>query len=698
MKNDLWKLATVMVVLTMLVPGLAMLLASCGPEEEEEVMLTPVSVDPTATPVPSLALSEVEGKTEEPVPAAPPTDTPAPSPAEGPVPPPAETEAGGLIDDFEGGDFDARWWSYEEGTISFACTPDQPGHASAQAMRLTFEIGAGGYAGCGTDVDPDQWGDARGLSFSWRADQPGLTVVVNLEMEDPSQTHPEAEGLTPFQAELQTPGEEWTPVTLAWNAFAKAGWVGEGGVEVLDPTRVVALYFDVHEEQSGSAWFDDLQLTGLEVAMPVPTLPPTDTPVPSPALSEVEGKTEEPAPPTAPPPQAGPVIDKWALWTGGTHLRGANIFQRRVYPELDGPEFMGPGPVGPPYTQEDFDRLAALGANYVNISHPGLFTETPPYTLDQNIQDHLENLLDMIAKADMFAVITFRTGPGRSAFWTWWGEDNVADPENGWFDPSYYNNSVWTDQAAQNAWADMWRYTAQRYKDHPIVVGYDLMCEPNSNEIWLDIWDPEEFYSNHGGTLYDWNQLYTRITTAIREVDSDTPILIGGMGYSAVAWLPYLQPTGDPRTVYAMHQYSPTEYMYQSPPLELTYPGELDLDWDGVADQFNRAWLEDLLSTVDDFAARHGVPVTVNEFGVMRWQPGAAEFMDDQMSLFEQRGMNYALWEWQTSWEPFAEEVHAWNFRFGSDPENRADVASSDLIEVIVKYWGRNTIWPSKPY
>jgi uncharacterized DUF497 family protein len=51
----------------------------------------------------------------------------------------------------------------------------------------------------------------------------------------------------------------------------------------------------------------------------------------------------------------------------------------------------------------------------------------------------------MIEKADMFAVISFRTGPGRSEFWAVWGEDTVSDPENGWFDPSYYNNTVWGD-------------------------------------------------------------------------------------------------------------------------------------------------------------------------------------------------------------------------------------------------------------
>jgi|GEM_PF-584223 len=398
--------------------------------------------------------------------------------------------------------------------------------------------------------------------------------------------------------------------------------------------------------------------------------------------------TTSTATPIATAPHDEPVADKWALWTEGTRLRGANIYQRRVYHELDD-DSMGVGPVGPPYTQEDFNRLAALGANYVNISHPGLFSETPPYTLDQGIQDNLDSLLNMIAEADMFAVISFRSGPGRSEFTFFWEEAGT------WFDDSYLNDSVWQDQAAQDAWVAMWRHTAECYRDNPIVVGYDLMVEPNANDVWLDIWEPEEFYSTYANTLYDWNQLHPRITAGIREEDADTPILTGGMSYSAVQWLPYLEPTGDARSVYTVHQYEPFQYTHQSPPLELAYPGVFDTDWDGVDDQFNRAWLENLLSTVDTFASTHGVPVAVNEFGVVRWEPGAADFMDDQMDLFEDRGMNHALWLWEASWEPRAEMNDDFNFLHGPDPDHHADVASSDLIQVIRQYWARNTIRPS---
>ena len=397
-------------------------------------------------------------------------------------------------------------------------------------------------------------------------------------------------------------------------------------------------------------------------------------------------------------------IDKFSLWdvATGPHLRGANIYQRRVYPALDGPIFLGPGSIGPPYVQADFDRLAALGANYVNISCPGLFTEAPPYRLDRAAQANLDRLLGMIAKADMFAVITFRTGPGRSEFWAFWGEDEESDPDDGWFSPSYYDNRVWGNPAAQKAWAEMWRYTAARYRDNPIVVGYDLMCEPNANEVGsypagpaLDLWDQEEFYRRYGGTTYDWNMFYPRIIAAIRTVDPETPILVGGMGYSAIDWLPYLKPIDDPRTVYTVHQYAPMAYTHQEPPLVNTYPGTFDADWDGIPERVDRAWLDGLLSTVDAFVSEHDVPVAVPEYGVMRFEPNAARFMDDEMGLFEERGLNYALWLWECSWGPYAEEVDAFNFRHGPDPHNHVDVSTSALIQVIRKYWSRNIVRPS---
>ena len=102
--------------------------------------------------------------------------------------------------------------------------------------------------------------------------------------------------------------------------------------------------------------------------------------------------------------------DKWDLWRGPTCLRGANIWQKRVKPD----DAMGPGPVGPPYSQQDLDRLAAWGANYVNVSYPGVFSEKPEYRFDDGVFQNLVGLIDKAQRAGLFVVVAFRTGPGRN--------------------------------------------------------------------------------------------------------------------------------------------------------------------------------------------------------------------------------------------------------------------------------------------
>ncbi len=92
---------------------------------------------------------------------------------------------------------------------------------------------------------------------------------------------------------------------------------------------------------------------------------------------------------------------------------------------------------------------------------------------------------------------------------------------------------------------------------------------------------------------------------------------------------------------------------------------------------------------------RHQVPLAINEFGVARWVPNAAAFLDDELALFEARGINYAVWVWETSWEPFATEVTDFNARLGPDPQNTSNV-DNELRSVLERYWNRNMIRPSQ--
>lgn len=391
------------------------------------------------------------------------------------------------------------------------------------------------------------------------------------------------------------------------------------------------------------------------------------------------------------PDSSDGTTDKFSLWNNGTQLRGAIMAQSKVYPELGMDATLGPGAVGPPLEQEDFAKLAGDGANLVVFSYPGLFDDRAPYALNEGAQDNLDRLIAMAEEADLFVVIAFRSGPGRSEF-------ALSRSEAGtWFDATYVNDDVWKDTTAQDAYAAQWRHTADRYKDSPVVVGYELMVEPNGNDL-VGIWDPAQFYEEYTDTTYDWNVLHKKISKAIREVDQETPIIIGGISYSGVQSLPSIVPNGDDRTVYTVHQYEPADYTHQWPnaagSFENQYPGRFDADLDGNVDDVNREWVNNLLGTVDAFREKYGVPVAATEYGILRHAPAADVFLDDQLGLFENYGLNHAIWEWGSSYTPDTNNWNPFMFRFGSDINNVSET-DSNLFDVIKGNWEKNMTRPS---
>ncbi|MEK6626183.1 MAG: cellulase family glycosylhydrolase [Bdellovibrionota bacterium] len=388
------------------------------------------------------------------------------------------------------------------------------------------------------------------------------------------------------------------------------------------------------------------------------------------------------------------VKQKIDLWRGQTQLRGINILQTFVTEFDRGTK--GHGPLGPPFTLNDFKEMAKLGANYVNISHAGAFSEKAPYQVDVRVLENLDHLLKMIKKADMFAVISIRTGPGRSEYTFVLGEDKTTDALNGWFPAELYNDTVWTDLAAREAWAKMWLALAKRYKDSPVVVGYDLMVEPNANEIFFKIYDGKTFYNKYRGTSYDWNSWYPGLIQAIRTVDTKTPILLQSMGHAHMDWMPFLQPSRDTNIVYTIHDYEPFSYTHQHS-VKNRYPGKFDINYDDKPEEVDRTTLNAFLLPFDRYLkTQRDYTGAVNEFGLHRNAPGADKYLSDMIELFEVRGWNHALWLWYPAHfiknRP-ADEIH-FDFRFGPNYINTIPIANP-VQDVILKHWKLNSARPS---
>ncbi|MEN8130434.1 MAG: cellulase family glycosylhydrolase, partial [Pseudomonadota bacterium] len=390
--------------------------------------------------------------------------------------------------------------------------------------------------------------------------------------------------------------------------------------------------------------------------------------------------------------------DKMALWSNdhGPQLRGAVIYQRKYYEELED-EALGRPPAGPLFKADDFTALAACGANAVVVSHPGVFTEDPPYRIDQDLVAHLDHLLTMIERADLFAVLAIRTGPGRSEFTFFHQEAGT------WFGAEKLNDHLWSSREAQDAWVAMWRFLANRYRSRSSVVGYELMVEPNSSDVGSDvrsdrinIQDPARFHRRYGQTTYDWNQLHPRIVTAIRKIDPDTPILISGNGYGGVAWLPYIKGTKGKGIVHVAHSYEPPRYTQQETEAPLSYPGNIDIRGDGEPRPFDAKLINTLLRPVTRLVDSAKVPVAVTEIGTVRWAPGADLFLNDTMLALEELGTNYFVFEWSPDYAPYTKDNNAFNFQLGTEPQSIRVDPHNTILSTVCRHWRNNVLRPSK--
>lgn len=352
--------------------------------------------------------------------------------------------------------------------------------------------------------------------------------------------------------------------------------------------------------------------------------------------------------------------DKFALWNGG-YLRGANIFQGR------NPGGAQNGFGDGDFQQSDFDDLAQAGANYVHISHAGIFTENPPYVEVAAAIANLDQVIAQATAAGLYIGIAFRSGPGRSES----AITNRADPN--------LNEAIWSDLAAHNAWVDMLSATALRYRGNPNIVGYSIMVEPNAY-AHLGFPGPAEFYNQYAATLADVNGLFADATQAIRAVDTDIPILLEPEGFGGLAFLPYLANTGDARTVGTPHDYTPFQYTHEEVPGS-SYPGSYDVDSDGNSEFVDSAFLQNFISAASTFHTNNNVPVAFTEFGVHRTALNASLYLNDRIAIQNTIG-SWAVWVWQPAGfdDPFS--VH--------DPSRVLDVLKAAWINNCKKGGGEN--------
>lgn len=330
------------------------------------------------------------------------------------------------------------------------------------------------------------------------------------------------------------------------------------------------------------------------------------------------------------------------LWRreDGPHLRGAVFVQRRVYPELDGPSFLGPGPLGSPVTDSALDSLAVAGANLASWSGPGPFSETAPFDVDPRIEVHIQRWLDRCLARGLFTTLCLRSGPGRSAF--------AFHPEESWYPARLYDDSLWRDEDKQAAWIRMAVWTLERFGGHPACAGVLAMEEPNGADL---------------GRSDVWPRMAREIAAACAGRSFGAPLLLSPDRWARLEEADALREAAGPEPVLITHDYSPWPY---------THPGT------GGDARF-------AAGAASPAPGRELGPAGVLEFGAVAGAPDLSAYLRHRINAYQAAGLNWAAFRWTSGWDQY-EQVEG----------RRALSEDTDALAVLRSAFAANTARPAR--
>lgn len=237
-------------------------------------------------------------------------------------------------------------------------------------------------------------------------------------------------------------------------------------------------------------------------------------------------------------------------------------------------------------TYEDIKYLKSIGCNHIRLPfHYKLFTDDL-YMGKRNAGFiYFDRLIEWCRKEKLYVLFDMHCAPGGQT------GDNIDD--------SYGYPYLLRSESSKDLMTDIWIQIAQKYKDEPIVLGYDIINEPIASYFEDEI---DEL--NHELFL-----LYKRITKEIRVVDKDHMIFLNGSIWSGN--FDVFEEIIDDNTVYEFHKY-----------------------WFDVN--------QEAIQTYLDFRDKHQVPIYIGETG-----ENTDQWIEDFRILLDKNSVSWCFWPYK---------------------------------------------------
>jgi endoglucanase len=269
------------------------------------------------------------------------------------------------------------------------------------------------------------------------------------------------------------------------------------------------------------------------------------------------------------------------------------------------------------FQERDFINMAEVGLNSIRLYLGANFfenAETDPVSYKEATWDWLNQRIDWARKHNLTLILNFHFTPAAK---------------------SICDRKLFTDKDRQDRLVALWREVAKRYKDEPVIAGYDIVNEPSSKVIDGDIYP-------YTATYKVWEDLVQRVVDAIREVDTNHVIIVERLWLSGCEDRKHVSSPNDQQDIwqnvngkfnfpdiidpannyaYTYHCYEPCRYCHQtagdlSDGSDRVYPADMIAKHDGGW-IYNKEFLEHVYTIPLDYIRNiKGVPAYIGEMGL----------------------------------------------------------------------------------
>lgn len=216
----------------------------------------------------------------------------------------------------------------------------------------------------------------------------------------------------------------------------------------------------------------------------------------------------------------------------------------------------------------DLDRIKAMGFNSVRVPmHWKLFDSDQA----EGFRD-LDRLVQWAKKDGIYLVLDLHCAPGGQT------GTNIDDSDGyPW---------LYSSPAAQKQTLEVWKRIAARYKNEPIVLGYDLLNEPIPHFPQLQRYNDK------------LEPLYKKLVAAVREVDKNHVVILGGAQWDTN--FKVFGPPFDKNVMYTFHKYwSATDVSVIQEYLDFRDKYKVPI-WLGESGENKDEWVAAFTKTLED--------------------------------------------------------------------------------------------------